>query len=317
MEAQVLEYFLRVAELGSINRAAAELRLSQPSLSRWLALLEHEVGTPLLIRSPQGVRTTDAGGILADRVRPILRQLNLLREEVGQRASAQVALGMPSAMQQLVTVPFAMQIAQEHPHMTMRIYEGINNTIRRWMEQGVLDTAILVQTEHVPETFHSRPLIRERLLLVGGCSSGLSVDRPVPLARLANVPLILPGPPNVIRAQVENALRKSGHKYCSRMEVETPTLCMELARRGLGYTVMPACAVHDGSRDNQTGFAPIRGLGVLWSLHVNRARQHSVAVRALTSALREFVARQISSGKWPFATLATGNSVTGRSTRIE
>jgi DNA-binding transcriptional LysR family regulator len=128
---------------------------------------------------------------------------------------------------------------------------------------------------------------------------------------LANAASLVIGCP--ASAQVENALRRSGHKYCTRMEVETPTLCMELARRELGYTVMPACAVHDGSRDSQTGCAPIRGLGLVWSLHVNLARQHSVAVRALTLALREFVARQISSGKWPFATLITGNRVTGRS----
>jgi len=48
VEAKLLEYFLRVVELGSINRAAAELNLSQPSLSRWLSLLEREIGSALL-----------------------------------------------------------------------------------------------------------------------------------------------------------------------------------------------------------------------------------------------------------------------------
>ena len=94
VEARLLEYFLRVVELGSINRAAAELRLSQPSLSRWLSLLEREIGSALLIRTKQGIRTTDAGQVLVERVQPVLRQLQLLRDEIGKKATSQVTLGL-------------------------------------------------------------------------------------------------------------------------------------------------------------------------------------------------------------------------------
>jgi LysR family nitrogen assimilation transcriptional regulator len=302
VEARVLEFFLRVAELGSINRAAAELRLSQPSLSRWLSLLEHEVGTPLLIRTRQGIRLTDAGQLLLDRARPILRQLNLLRDEIGQKASAQVALAMPASMQRLVTAPFAEEIVRQHPHLTLRVYEGINNAIRRWMEDGLLDVAIMVGTERAPETFHGVPLIREQLILVGDRKAGMRLDVPVPISRLGIAHMILPGHPNVIRAHVENTLRRGGHSYRNRIEAETLTLCLDLARRGLGYTVMPYCALH-GILDHSTELtaAPITNLNLIWALYVNRAREHSVAVRALTATLRKFVAAQIATGGWRFA----------------
>lgn len=54
MDVRLLDYFLRVAELGSINKAAASLRLSQPALSRHIALLEHEMGNKLFHRSQGG-----------------------------------------------------------------------------------------------------------------------------------------------------------------------------------------------------------------------------------------------------------------------
>jgi molybdenum-dependent DNA-binding transcriptional regulator ModE len=54
MDVRVLEYFLRVVELGSINRAAEELGLSQPSLSRWLSLLEHDIVFTPVNPDPQG-----------------------------------------------------------------------------------------------------------------------------------------------------------------------------------------------------------------------------------------------------------------------
>ena len=58
MELTYLQYFLRVAELGSINRAALDLNLSQPALSRNIAALEHEVGTALFLRRRDGVKLT-------------------------------------------------------------------------------------------------------------------------------------------------------------------------------------------------------------------------------------------------------------------
>ena len=55
MDSKLLEYFLRIAELGSINKAAADLHLSQPALSRHVASLEHEMGTKLFNRTQGGV----------------------------------------------------------------------------------------------------------------------------------------------------------------------------------------------------------------------------------------------------------------------
>ncbi|MBV8744772.1 MAG: LysR family transcriptional regulator [Xanthobacteraceae bacterium] len=302
MEARLLEYFLRVVELGSINRAAAELNLSQPSLSRWLSLLEREIGSALLIRTRQGIRTTDAGQVLVERVQPVLRQLHLLRDEIGKKATAQVTLGMPVSMQRVVTAPFAEEILRNQPHISLRVYEGINNAIRRWMEEGLLDAGIMVLTERAPRTFSAFPLATEQLMLVGDCNARLRLDTPVTLSRLDAADLILPGRPNAIRAQIENAIRRAGYAYRCRFEAETVALCLELTRRGLGYTVTPSCALDNRVfQDEDLTAAPIRNLTVTWALHINRAREHSVAVRALTTALRNFVVATISARKWRFA----------------
>jgi LysR family nitrogen assimilation transcriptional regulator len=302
VEARLLEYFLRVVELGSINRAALELNLSQPSLSRWLSLLEREIGSALLIRTRQGIRTTDAGQVLVERVQPVLRQLHLLRDEIGKKATSQVKLGMPVSMQRVITAPFAEEILRHQPHITLRVYEGINNAIRRWMEEGLIDAGIMVLTERAPRTFSALPLATERLMLVGDRNAGLRLDVPVPLSRLNSADLILPGRPNAIRAQVENAIRRAGSAYRCRFEAETVALCLELTRRGLGYTVTPSCALHDRLlQDEELTAAPIRNLTVTWALHINRAREHSVAVLALTAALRNFVVATIAAGEWRFA----------------
>lgn len=302
MEARLIEYFLRIAELGSINKAAADLRMSQPSLSRWMSLLEHEVGTSLLVRTRQGIRVTDAGQILIDRARPILRELHALRDDIGKRASSQFNLAMPFSLQRFVTAPLAEYILRNEPGTNLRVYEGINNAIRTWMESGTVDASVMVSTERVPDTFSTTPLVQEQLLLVGDRKAGLRLDTWVPLSRLGIAHLILPGRPNVISAHVENAMQRAGHPYRNRFEAETLSLCLELTRRGLGYTVMPYSALHHllRSEDALTA-APVKGLVVNWHLHVNRARTYAVSARSVISMLSEHVEKMIASGEWMFA----------------
>jgi LysR family transcriptional regulator, nitrogen assimilation regulatory protein len=308
LEARVLEFFLRVVEHGSINRAAEGLRLSQPSLSRWLTLLEREIGAQLLIRTRRGVRLTDAGSLLVERVRPILRQLDLLREEIGEKGQTTLTIGMPLSMQRVVTVPFVEQISTAQSNVNLRVHEGINNALRKWMEEGVLDLAIMTNLEHAPASFETTPLVREQLILVGDRHSKLRMDTAVPLSRLGIADMILPGRPNVIRSYVENAVTRAGQSYRTRIEAETLSLCLELTRRGLGYTVMPYCALH-GRLDRATELrgAPISGLTLSWDLCINRTRVHAVIVRAVAAALRKFVAAQVQSGEWPRAEF-TGHS---------
>jgi LysR family transcriptional regulator, nitrogen assimilation regulatory protein len=302
MQARLIEYFLRTTELGSINKTAADLRMSQPSLSRWLSLLEQEVGASLLVRSRQGVRATDAGQLLVDRARPILRELHALRDDVGKRASHRFNLAMPFSLQRFVTAPFAEFILRNAKETNLRVYEGINNSIRTWMETGIVDAAVMVSTERAPENFSASPLLQEQLLLVGDRNAGLRLDTWVPLSRLGIAHLILPGRPNVISALVENAMRRAGHPYRNRFEAETLSLCLELTRRGLGYTVMPYSALHHVLRDQgELTAAPVKTLIVTWRLHVNRARTYAVSTQTVVRTLSDHIAKTIASGEWMFA----------------
>lgn len=293
MDVRVLEYFLRVIELGSINRAAVELGLSQPSLSRWLSLLEHDIGSPLLIRTRKGVHPTDAGQQLAERAQPILRQLELLRDEIGKTAVSQVALAMPYSMRIPVTAPFIERLAVEAPHINLRLHEGMSHAIRALIEEGLVDVAVMAATEPAPESYDSTPLRTEKLLLVGHVDTGLGPDMSISGEHLAERDLILPGRPNVIRAQVEAVIADAGGRYRSRFDTDSIALCLELTRRKLGYTVMPASALEGpNTQISDLAAAPICGLELTWSLCTNRTRNHSVAVRTVSDRLRSFTDTQ-------------------------
>src|SRR6188768_2216216 len=84
MDLKQLEYFVRVAELGSFTRAAIELDVAQPALSRQVRLLEVELRQNLLVRNGRGAVPTEAGKLLLDHSRGILHQVERAREELGR-----------------------------------------------------------------------------------------------------------------------------------------------------------------------------------------------------------------------------------------
>jgi LysR family transcriptional regulator, nitrogen assimilation regulatory protein len=77
-----LRYFVKIVKAGSFSRAASLIYIAQPALSEQIADLEAELGTPLLLRSARGVRTTAAGEILYREASAVLKHLDRLPEVV-------------------------------------------------------------------------------------------------------------------------------------------------------------------------------------------------------------------------------------------
>jgi LysR family nitrogen assimilation transcriptional regulator len=299
METKQIEYFLRISELGSINKAADDLRVSQPSLSRLILQLEHEIGTALFMRTRRGVHLTDAGQLLAERARPILRDLFKLRDEVGQRGSNHFNIALPLAFHRMVTIPFAEFILRQKPETKLHIFEGVNHSIRHWIELGTVDAAVTAATESTPDTFSASPLLQEQLVLVGNRAAGLRLNTPVPLSSLTSARLIMPSRPNVISAFVENAVRRGGYQYETVLEAETLSICIELCKRGLGFTVMTYPAI--SSQLDELSAAPIKTLGLTWSLYVNQARAYTPAAQSMIRLFTTHVENTVKSGQWRFA----------------
>ena len=87
-----IRYFLSVANLGGFTPAAAGLFVAQPALSRQIALLEEELGFPLFVREPRGVRLTPAGALYRERVLGVEQHLAGAAEECGRLAKGEAGV---------------------------------------------------------------------------------------------------------------------------------------------------------------------------------------------------------------------------------
>ena len=168
MDLKQLEYFVRVAELGSFTRAAQALQVAQPALSRQVRLLEVELRQNLLVRNGRGATPTEAGQLLLEHGRGILHQVDRAREELARVRSGlagRVAVGLPPSVARVLAVPLTRAFRQRLPEAQLSISEGLSTAMQENLQSGRLDIALLYNPS-LTSGIEYTPLIEEELLLV-------------------------------------------------------------------------------------------------------------------------------------------------------
>jgi LysR family nitrogen assimilation transcriptional regulator len=247
-----LEYFVRVAELGSFTRASQVLDVAQPALSRQVRSLEVELRQNLLVRNGRGVTLTDAGNLLLEHGRGILHQLARAKEELAVERgglAGRVALGLPPSVARAYAVPLMRTFRQRLPQAQLSITEGLSIAMQESLASGRLDIAVIYNAQPTAG-LDLRPLMEEELVLVQQRPLGLAEDPPLPvyLTQLADLPLVIPSRPNAIRMQVESELATIGRLPRVALEIDGVPAILELVAEGLGSAVLTRNAVASSVR---------------------------------------------------------------------
>lgn len=262
MDLKQLEYFVRVAELGSFTKAALALDVAQPALSRQVRLLEVELRQNLLIRNGRGATPTDAGKLLLEHGRGILHQVERAREELGRVRGAlagRVAIGLPPSLARVMTVPLTRAFRAQLPEASLSISEGLSATMQEWLHTGRLDIAVLYNATPAPD-IEITPLMEEELLLVQPRPPGLAEEPPpppVPLAEVAALPLVIPSRPNALRMHVEAEMAAIGLRPTVALEIDGVSAILDLVADGAGAALLSRQAVVSSIRPSAYRMRPI------------------------------------------------------------
>src|SRR5437867_5508752 len=166
MEIHQLRYFVAVAEEGSFSRAAAKVRVAQPSLSQQIRKLEAECGQPLFDRLPRSVVLTEAGRCLIDYARQILSSIDDARRCVGDlkgEIGGRLAVGAIPTIAPYVLPELVGKFQRHYPEVTLEIVEDVTDGIARRVEAGELDVALASTCQQSPtlrrESLGSEPLL--------------------------------------------------------------------------------------------------------------------------------------------------------------
>lgn len=113
LDLRLVRYFTVVAEHLHFGRAAAALQVAQPSLSRQIRLLEHQLGARLLDRTPQGTRLTEAGDVFLPRAKALLR--SAAQAAAYARAAAEPSRITIGYTTNIIVTPAVLDLRRHHP----------------------------------------------------------------------------------------------------------------------------------------------------------------------------------------------------------
>lgn len=246
MDLKQLEYFVQVAELGSFSRAATQLGVAQPALSRQVRALEVELRETLLLRNGRGVTLTEPGRQLLARGRDILQLALAAQQEIGARRDepvGQIVVGLPPSLARRITVPLIEHFGREMPRAKLAVVEGFSTHIGEWLGTGRVDLGLVYNPEPNP-AIEITPVLQEKLMLVGSKAEMGRLDgRSVPLAELARLPLVMPQWGHSFRRLMETQAALAGVKLQIAWEVSSVPTILDLVRRGHGYAALTGSAL--------------------------------------------------------------------------
>ncbi len=211
LQRRQLEVLVAVDEAGSIHRAAEQLGIGQPAVSRTIGEVERSIGAPLFERGGDGTIPTPRGESLVGQARSILRSLERLDAVAGAFAGP-VRLGcIPQAMHALMPRFLAKQSSLAASRMRLKVIEGDSVRLWRALQRGELDFAVMRRVEGASDwrrPLVARPLYAERSLVVAAPGHDLEHSQRLDLASLHGHGWVLPAVGTTSRGLFDDHCRR-------------------------------------------------------------------------------------------------------------
>jgi DNA-binding transcriptional LysR family regulator len=245
MEFRQLRYFLAVAEHLHFTDAAAHLGIAQPPLSQQILKLEREIGTRLFIRHPRRVELTEAGRLLRESARRIVKDAQRAFVEVqnaGRGETGRLSLGFAGSTVFHPLVATTMQkYRHAYEHVAISCEESNSSLLLDRVAERQLDAALVRMPLNCRDLV-VEPLVDEDMLAVLPAKHRLNRRRRVDLANLADDSFILfPRPigPDLYDSII-SACREAGFAPSISMESPQISSAANLVAAGFGVAVVPA-----------------------------------------------------------------------------
>lgn len=306
MDIRQLRYFVAVVEAESFSRAAQKLHVAQPALSLHVRNMEADLGTELLVRTPQGVIPTDAGLVLLNRARGIIAEFESTKQEVREYASdpaGEVQLGLPGTISELLAVPLILRARQRFPKIRLKIAEAMSGFVLEWLHEGRVDLGVL----YLPIYEHglrSSPIATEQLYLFAPSDYDPfelpSSGTPLSFAVIAELPLILPGPSHGLRTLIDSEMEKASLTLSTVIDVNSYKAIKTLVLHGEGVSILPANAIAEEAEAGAIQCWPINDPPFGRTVHLVQSfdKPLSSAVIAVQELCAETLQELRDSGQW-------------------
>lgn len=244
MDVQQLRYFVSVAELGGLARAADILDVPQPTLSRQIRALELAIGASLFHRHGRGVTLTDAGNRFLPRAKTILKSVDralLELHEGDSRLRGHIVCGLTPSVGRMMISEYVRRFNERLPLARLSVINLLSSQRHDQLRASRIDFAIL----HSPppaSALVAELLGRQDLYLVGRTAVGPDPSW-VDVSNLDGLRLVMPSAPHVTRQPLEAAAARHHVGLRIEFEVDAVDSLFDLVAAGFAHTVSTRVAL--------------------------------------------------------------------------
>ena len=252
MEQHLSQYriFYEVARCGNISRAAKELYISQPAISKAIGKLEESLGTRLFLRNSRGVQLTPEGNVLFQHVSDAFDSLSRGEKELKRIHDfhiGQLKIGVSNTLCKYVLLPYLKSFVEKYPHVNITIESQSTAHTLEMLEARKIDIGLVAEPRarrglnftpvmEIHDGFVCTPAYMENLTLREG---------PAPdIFKTGNIMLL--DRSNMSRKHLDTYLSDRDIEVNQILEVTDMALLIEFARIGLGI----ACVILDFVSDD-------------------------------------------------------------------
>ena len=282
-------FFVVIAQLGSLTRAATFLDSNQSLLSRQLNALERECGVRLFNRTGRGVALTETGRLIFDRVVALLKDAEQLDQRLQDYVKApigKVTFACFTSIGSTLAARLYDDLRKDAPGVSLSYMEGNVGQIEAWLADGRADIGIVYRYgDTLPE--HEFELATVDSYLVGSTADRWTSRAEVQFSELANLSFVLPGTPNELRSTLESLARDMGFSILVSMETNSlPLMKLMVAQKGL-HTTLPIHSVLDDVAGGRLQVSRIVNPPVkrLMSMAISKSKGPSRAVSLVSTRL--------------------------------
>ncbi|MDY0394383.1 LysR family transcriptional regulator [Virgibacillus halophilus] len=241
MEVKHLAYFAEVTRTGSFTRAAENLYITQPALSRIVKSLEEELGVVLFIRSRKKLILTKAGKIVYDHAVKFQAQFAELKSELNEyvtQREGHIRIGLPTIADVGFFSELISSFHQDHPEVVFQLEEDGSKAIEEKVMEAKLDFGVAVlPEEHALIDYFA--IVEEYLCLVVPATHPMASRESVKLTELENEKFIMFTQDFALRNILVAALKDAGMKPRIVSETSQLDFIEEMIAADLGITLLP------------------------------------------------------------------------------
>jgi DNA-binding transcriptional LysR family regulator len=263
MTIKQLTYFLAVVDSGRFTQAAALCRVAQPTLSKQIRSLEHDLGETLFTRSHDNVTPTDAGEALLPRARRIVADAETARLEIAELAGlrrGRLRLGATPSLCVSVVADVLAFFHDRYPGIALQVAEGGSQDLVRDLMRGQLDLALVIDApdhgsssaplrlqaeradrdERGARDLQLTPVLREELVAVTAAAGGPDLGDHIGVAELAAHPLVINRHGYDLREVTLAACAAAGVEPRIAVEAGEMDSLLRMVERGIGVAIVPS-----------------------------------------------------------------------------